>query len=228
MVPGTITSRGGIMRISLASVFVDDQAHALDFYTNTLGFEVKHNIPMGEHSWTTVTAAGDGDGTELLLEPSAHPAVGPYREAIRADGIPMAQFAVDDVAAEHERLTALGVEFCPETGELFALDLHGSIERLLAGLGFGHEGGSAQGGAFALDRDTSFVDFVFGFGELRPIIIDFGATVLDLGGEIVEVVSRLFDPGELGSLVLLGPFDLLAQLRQLLLAREEKFLLRVK
>ena len=108
------------MRISLASVFVDDQAHALDFYTNTLGFEVKHNIPMGEHSWTTVTAPGDADGTELLLEPSAHPAVGPYREAIRADGIPMAQFAVDDVAAEHERLTALGVEFTVEPTDVGA------------------------------------------------------------------------------------------------------------
>ena len=44
------------MRISLAGVFVDDQAKALEFYTNTLGFEVKHNIALGEHSWTTVTS----------------------------------------------------------------------------------------------------------------------------------------------------------------------------
>ncbi len=102
------------MRISLASVFVDDQTKALEFYTGTLGFEVKHNIAMGEHSWTTVTAAGDASGTELLLEPSAHPAVAPYRDALRADGIPMAQFAVDDVAAEHARLTELGVEFTVE------------------------------------------------------------------------------------------------------------------
>ena len=58
------------MRISLAGVFVDDQAKALEFYTNTLGFEVKHNIALGEHSWTTVTSPGDPDGTELLLEPS--------------------------------------------------------------------------------------------------------------------------------------------------------------
>jgi len=102
------------MRISLASVFVDDQTKALEFYTGTQGFEVKHNIAMGEHSWTTVTAAGDASGTELLLEPSAHPAVAPYRDALRADGIPMAQFAVDDVAAEHARLTELGVEFTVE------------------------------------------------------------------------------------------------------------------
>ncbi len=102
------------MQINLASVFVTDQQQALDFYTNILGFEVKHNIDMGEHAWMTVTAPGDPDGTELLLEPAAHPAVGPYRDALRADGIPMAQFAVDDVAAEHERLAALGVEFTVE------------------------------------------------------------------------------------------------------------------
>lgn len=102
------------MQISLASVFVDDQEKALAFYTDVLGFEVKHNIAMGEHSWTTVTAPGDNDGTELLLEPSAHPAVTPYRDALRADGIPMAQFAVDDVAAEHARLVAAGVEFTVE------------------------------------------------------------------------------------------------------------------
>jgi predicted enzyme related to lactoylglutathione lyase len=30
---------------------------------------------------------------------------------MRADGIPVAQFAVDDVYAEHARLVGLGVEF---------------------------------------------------------------------------------------------------------------------
>lgn len=99
------------MRINLASVFVTDQQHALDFYTTVLGFELKHNINMGEHAWLTVTAAGDTDGTQLLLEPAAHPAVGPYRDALRSDGIPAAQFAVDDVEAEHARLSDLGVEF---------------------------------------------------------------------------------------------------------------------
>lgn len=99
------------MRINLAGVLVYDQEHALDFYTNILGFELKHNIAIGEHAWLTVTAPGDPDGTELLLEPAAHPAVAPYRDALRGDGIPLAQFEVDDVAAEHERLTGLGVEF---------------------------------------------------------------------------------------------------------------------
>jgi len=48
---------------------------------------------------------------EVLLEPSEHPAVGPFRDALVADGIPWTSFGVDDLAAEYERLTALGVVF---------------------------------------------------------------------------------------------------------------------
>ena len=51
------------------------------------------------------------DGPELLLEPSSHPAVKPFRDALVADGIPLAQFAVDDVEAEYRRLTEHGVTF---------------------------------------------------------------------------------------------------------------------
>ena len=99
------------MRIKLTGVYVDDQAKAADFYTKVLGFEKRHDIPIGEHRWLTVVSPSDPDGAELLLEPSEHPAVKPYRDALMADGIPLAQFNVDDVQAEHDRLTAAGVEF---------------------------------------------------------------------------------------------------------------------
>jgi catechol 2,3-dioxygenase-like lactoylglutathione lyase family enzyme len=103
------------MKINLTSVFVDDQARAQAFYTDVLGFTTKHDIPLGESDrWLTVVAPDDPEGTELLLEPAGHPAVAPYREALVADGIPLAQFAVDDVHAEFERLRALGVRFTQE------------------------------------------------------------------------------------------------------------------
>ena len=76
-----------------------------------VGFEVKNDIPLGEARWLTVVSPEDRDGVELLLEPSGHPAVGPFREALFADGIPANSFEVDDVAAEHDRLSALGVRF---------------------------------------------------------------------------------------------------------------------
>jgi len=44
------------------------------------------------------------DGPELLLEPADHPAVKPYRDALIEDGIPLAQFAVDDVGAERRHI----------------------------------------------------------------------------------------------------------------------------
>ena len=99
------------MRISATSVMVDDQQKALRFYTDILGFQVKHNIPMGEYAWITVVSEEAPDGTELLLEPDGHPAVGPFKTALMEDGIPSASFAVDDVEAEHERLVAKGVKF---------------------------------------------------------------------------------------------------------------------
>ncbi|MGW5002882.1 VOC family protein [Streptomyces hydrogenans] len=99
------------MRINLASVFVDDQERALRFYTEVLGFALKHDVPIGEDRWITVVSPEDPDGTELVLEPSGHPAVPPYKRALVADGIPATSFAVDDVHAEHTRLTALGVRF---------------------------------------------------------------------------------------------------------------------
>ena len=102
------------MIINLASLFVDDQAKALRFYTEVLGFVKKHDIPMGEHSWLTVVSPEHPDGVELVLEPAAHPAVGPFRAALVEDGIPFTSFAVDDVHAEYERLKARGVRFTQE------------------------------------------------------------------------------------------------------------------
>ncbi|WP_405463885.1 VOC family protein [Streptomyces jietaisiensis] len=100
------------MRIHLTSVYVDDQAAAERFYTEVLGFVKKHDVPVGEQDrWLTVVSPDDPDGAELLLEPARHPAALAYREALVRDGIPLAQFAVDDVRAEHARLSGLGVRF---------------------------------------------------------------------------------------------------------------------
>ncbi|AVH94775.1 MULTISPECIES: VOC family protein [Streptomyces] len=102
------------MRIHLSSVFVDDQDKALRFYTDVLGFVKKEEVPIGEHRWLTVVSPEDPDGTELVLEPDAHPAVKPYKDALVEDGIPATSFAVEDVRAEFARLSGLGVRFTQE------------------------------------------------------------------------------------------------------------------
>ena len=99
------------MRITLTSVFVGDQAAALKFYTEVLGFEKKVDIPAGDHRWLTVVSPADPDGTQLVLEPNAHSAAVAYQAALYADGIPATTFEVDDIQGEVERMTALGVDF---------------------------------------------------------------------------------------------------------------------
>jgi catechol 2,3-dioxygenase-like lactoylglutathione lyase family enzyme len=104
-----------VLRINITSVFVDDQAKALAFYVDVLGFVKKNDVPMGgPHRWLTVVSAKDPDGVELLLEPSEHPAAAPFKAALVADGIPFTSFAVDDAHAEFERLRAAGVHFVQE------------------------------------------------------------------------------------------------------------------
>jgi len=99
------------VKIAMTSVLVDDQEKALRFYTDVLGFQAKHDIPMGEHRWITVVSPQAPDGVELVLEPDGHPAAGAFKAALVADGIPYTAFAVDDVHAEAARLKELGVTF---------------------------------------------------------------------------------------------------------------------
>ncbi|WP_321792852.1 VOC family protein [Burkholderia pyrrocinia] len=102
------------MRIYVTSIFVDDQDKALAFYTDKLGFQLKYNVPVGKFRWLTVVSEDQPDGTQLLLEPSNHRAVGPYKQALYEDGIPAASFQVDDLDAEFARLAAHGVRFTLE------------------------------------------------------------------------------------------------------------------
>jgi catechol 2,3-dioxygenase-like lactoylglutathione lyase family enzyme len=99
------------MKISLTSILVDDQARALAFYTDILGFLKKSDIPMGGHRWLTVVSPAAVDGVELVLEPDEHPAAKQFKAALVADGIPFTSFTVDDVTREYERLVAAGVRF---------------------------------------------------------------------------------------------------------------------
>jgi catechol 2,3-dioxygenase-like lactoylglutathione lyase family enzyme len=106
------------MKINVMSVMVDDQAKALRFYTDVLGFVKKNEIPFGEYSWLTVVSPEDPDGTELSLEPDEHPAARPFKRALVEDGIPFTSFAVDDVATEYERLVGRGVRFTQPPTEM--------------------------------------------------------------------------------------------------------------
>ena len=99
------------MRIKLTSIMVDNQDEALRFYTEVLGFKKKHDIPVGEYRWITVTSPEGEDDLELALEPNANPAGKTFQEAMFSQGIPLAAFEVADIAAEFARLSGKGVAF---------------------------------------------------------------------------------------------------------------------
>jgi predicted enzyme related to lactoylglutathione lyase len=99
------------MRIKWTTLYVDDQKKALQFYTDTLGFQKKADFTNGNYRWLTVASPEDSEGVELVLESNANPAGKAYQEAVRGQGQPAAQFLVNDVQAEYDRLAAKGVKF---------------------------------------------------------------------------------------------------------------------
>lgn len=99
------------MNIVVTSVFVEDQDKALEFYTKTLGFVKKHDVPAGQFRWITLVSTDEPNGTELLLEPNDHPAAKEYQKKLAADGIPATMFGVADTQKEYERLLEQGVKF---------------------------------------------------------------------------------------------------------------------
>ncbi len=102
------------MKLQTVSIFVDDQDKAKAFYTDTLGFEVTADVPVGEFRWLTVAAGSGSEVTQLSLEPAAHPAAATFAAALYSDGIPYLVLGTDDIATEHRRLTDLGVRFASE------------------------------------------------------------------------------------------------------------------
>jgi predicted enzyme related to lactoylglutathione lyase len=99
------------MQITLASISVEDQESALNFYTKIIGFEKKNDIPMGEFRWLTVSSPEGAVGVELVLEPMAFPPARTYQKELFEAGIPATAFITKDIIYECERLKSLGVKF---------------------------------------------------------------------------------------------------------------------
>lgn len=99
------------MQLKFISMFVEDQAHALEFYTQVLGFQKMADIPMGEYRWLTVVSPDGIEGVELVLEPMSFEPARVYQAALFEAGIPANAFITKDIAAEYLRLKSLGVKF---------------------------------------------------------------------------------------------------------------------
>ncbi len=99
------------MKIKMASVYVDDQAKALCFYTEVLGFVKKADFSQGPFRWLTVASPEEPEGTELQLALNDNPAAKAYQQAMFQQGQPAMMFFTDDVKGDYERIKARGAEF---------------------------------------------------------------------------------------------------------------------
>jgi predicted enzyme related to lactoylglutathione lyase len=99
------------MQLKFISMPVEDQEHALQFYTTVLGFTKMADLPMGEYRWLTVISPDGIEGAELVLEPLGFEPARLYQKALFKAGIPANAFITKDVHAEVERLRSRGVKF---------------------------------------------------------------------------------------------------------------------
>jgi predicted enzyme related to lactoylglutathione lyase len=106
------------MKIKLTTVFVDDQAKALRFYTEALGFVKKADVTNGPYRWLTVTSAEEPEGTELQLALNSDPAAKTFQQALFKQGQPAAMLFTDDVQADYERIKERGGEFTAPPADL--------------------------------------------------------------------------------------------------------------
>lgn len=126
------------MKIKLTKVYVNDQAKALHFYTEVLGFVKKADFTQGPFRWLTVASAEEPDGTELQLALNDNPAAKAYQQAMFEQGQPAAMFYVDDVQQEYDRMKARGAEFTMPptkvTGSTIAMvnDTRGNLIQIVA------------------------------------------------------------------------------------------------
>jgi predicted enzyme related to lactoylglutathione lyase len=99
------------MKIKVTSIYVNDQAKALSFYTDVLGFAKKADFSNGPYRWLTVTSSDEPEGTELQLAPNNNPAAKAYQQAIFQQKQPAIMFFTEDVKGDYERIKSRGAEF---------------------------------------------------------------------------------------------------------------------
>ena len=102
------------MKIVATSIFVENQEQARAFYTEKLGFELKHDIDMGDAKWLTVTEANSVNPVEIILEPNSNLIAKNYQLGLFNEGIPATMFATSNLTQEYETLAAKGVKFTTE------------------------------------------------------------------------------------------------------------------
>jgi uncharacterized glyoxalase superfamily protein PhnB len=113
-----------LKRLTQVNVWVHDQDEALEFYTKTLGFELREDVTvpeMGNFRWLTVGVPGQDVALVLMAVPGPPVFDEETRKQIQslmAKGAATGLFfSTDDCQATFEELKGRGVEFSQEPTE---------------------------------------------------------------------------------------------------------------
>jgi len=114
-----------MMKIASMQVWVTDQQHALEFYTQKVGLEVRVDVTvpeLGNFRWLTVAPPGQEDvAIVLMLIPSPPIFEAETIEHIKATmerGVSGGVFlTTEDIHADFARMKGAGVEFVEEPEE---------------------------------------------------------------------------------------------------------------
>jgi len=112
-----------IRKMSHATIFVNNQNEALEFYRDKLGFKVHTDAMVGDDfRWLTLCTNDQPDFEIILMEPNAgmlmDEETATQLRAIMAKGVLGAgAFNTDDCRGTYDELKAKGVEFLSEPAE---------------------------------------------------------------------------------------------------------------
>lgn len=109
-----------ITNISLVNVFCLDQDATRDFYVNTLGFETRTDVSMGEMRWVTIGHPSQPELEVTLMVPG--PPLDPdaadfVRRQLEKGSMGGLGLKVDDCRKSFEELSAKGVTFLQEPAD---------------------------------------------------------------------------------------------------------------
>jgi catechol 2,3-dioxygenase-like lactoylglutathione lyase family enzyme len=114
-----------IQRQSHSTIYVIDQEEALEFYRDTLGFEVRTDMPMTDDlRWVTLSPKGQPDLEIILMQIASGPALSAeaaeeMKALVGRGFLGIGVFETDDVHGDYERLSRQGVEFVSPPKEQF-------------------------------------------------------------------------------------------------------------
>lgn len=109
--------------VQMVGVYVRDQAEALEFYVEKLGFKVHTDMKNGDYRWLTLQHPEQPSFQLGIFKPGPpthdEATAQQIKEVLAKGGMPPLVLEVDDCRAAYDAMVARGVEFTQEPTERY-------------------------------------------------------------------------------------------------------------